>query len=111
MPRINDDDIYNIVSAVDGCTVIGSLPDTHPTNPGGTVQFDLNATIDAKISAADFISAHAATKVGQYIVGNDADNASQTINNNINGGKKYFGIIKTFPFTQDSHIGFIYRIV
>ena len=111
MPRINNTDIYNILLAIDGATVIGSLPDTHPTNPGGTVQFDLNATIDAKITAADFISAHAATRTGQYIVGNDLDNPDHTIDNNINNGKKYFGIIKTFPFTENSHIGFIYRII
>jgi hypothetical protein len=105
MPRINDTDIYSIVPAISGTTLIGSLP------TGETVQIDINATVDAKLAALDFISAHAATRVGQYIVGNDPDNANQTINNNINSGKKYFGIIKTFPFTQNSHIGFIYRLI
>lgn len=104
MPRINNENVYNLSALTAGCTVIGSIP------TGETVQFDLEAAISDKLIQLDFQNVNNATKELQHVVGNVPGDSS-TAAPNINNGGHFFGTIKlgvtTFPPTLDSHINFL----
>lgn len=101
MPLINDSGVYALADFVDGCTVIGS------DATGKTVQFSLSAVLNAARLNTDVIHYANASAIGQTCVGNadplDLDSPD------INGGKKWIGVLLSYPVVTDDDVDFIYQ--
>ena len=103
MPLINDDILFPLSSFISGCTVIGSLPN------GQTVQFSYDAFATARINDTDVLHVANATKVGQTAFANtDSGNVDFP---GINNGKKFIGVINTYPPTIEAHFDIIFKLL
>ncbi|AGO47489.1 hypothetical protein Phi13:2_gp082 [Cellulophaga phage phi13:2] len=109
MSLINDEAIYALTQMVEGGTVLGSLPKTHPTNPGGTVQYSVSGILDFITGKLDFVHYNNATRAGQTVLINDPD-LPETYLAAINDGAKCICTLKVYPPTSDSDVSFIVKL-